>query len=122
MVFTTNLDFKTFYRKCDKLLSKNFDFYHNYPVRMKKGAICLLENVSAYMDSRYFTEKGGTTMIYEVPNSTGTKVHFKDRYENYINGKWTAPAGGEYFENTSPVNGKVLCEVARSTKKMSNSL
>lgn len=56
-------------------------------------------------------------MIYEVPNSTGTKVHFKDRYENYINGKWTAPAGGEYFENTSPVNGKVLCEVARSTKE-----
>lgn len=56
-------------------------------------------------------------MIYEVPNSTGTKVHFKDRYENYINGKWTAPAGGEYFENTSPLNGKVLCEVARSTKE-----
>ena len=39
---------------------------------------------------------------------------FKPRYENYIGGQWVAPASGRYFENTSPVNGQVLCEIARS--------
>ena len=39
---------------------------------------------------------------------------FKARYENYIGGQWVAPKAGKYFENTSPVNGRVLCEIARS--------
>ena len=39
---------------------------------------------------------------------------FKPRYENFIGGEWVAPVAGRYFENTSPVNGRVLCEVARS--------
>jgi len=39
---------------------------------------------------------------------------FKARYGNYIGGAWTPPESGRYFENTSPVNGQVLCEVARS--------
>jgi aldehyde dehydrogenase len=39
---------------------------------------------------------------------------FKARYENYIGGQWAAPNGGRYFENTSPVNGQILCEIARS--------
>ncbi|WP_312193144.1 aldehyde dehydrogenase [Exiguobacterium sp.] len=56
-------------------------------------------------------------MIYDIPNKQGSKVQYKERYENYINGKWTAPVGGEYFDNVTPVTGKVLCQVARSTKK-----
>ena len=39
---------------------------------------------------------------------------FKPRYDNFIGGEWVAPVAGRYFENTSPVNGRVLCEVARS--------
>jgi aldehyde dehydrogenase len=39
---------------------------------------------------------------------------YKARYDNYIGGAWTAPVAGRYFENTSPVNGATLCEVARS--------
>jgi aldehyde dehydrogenase len=39
---------------------------------------------------------------------------FKNRYGNFIGGEWVAPKAGRYFENTSPVNGKVLCEIARS--------
>lgn len=54
-------------------------------------------------------------MIYERPGQPGSKVCFKSRYLNYINGEWTAPVKGQYFENPSPVNGKVFCEVARST-------
>lgn len=53
-------------------------------------------------------------MLYAWPGAAGAKVEFKSRYENYIGGKWVAPVGGEYFENLSPVNGKVFCEVARS--------
>ncbi len=39
---------------------------------------------------------------------------YKARYDNFIGGQWVAPVNGRYFENTSPVNGRVLCEVARS--------
>ena len=39
---------------------------------------------------------------------------FKTRYENYIGGAWVPPTKGRYFDNSSPVNGRVLCEIARS--------
>ncbi|UFJ41061.1 aldehyde dehydrogenase family protein [Brevibacillus humidisoli] len=54
-------------------------------------------------------------MIYEQPGQPGSKVAYRSRYENYIGGEWVPPVKGEYFENVSPVNGKVFCEVARST-------
>ena len=38
----------------------------------------------------------------------------KGRYDNFIGGQWVAPAGGRYFQNPSPVNGQILCEVPRS--------
>ncbi len=39
---------------------------------------------------------------------------FKARYDNFIGGKFVAPKSGRYFENTSPITGKVICEIARS--------
>ncbi len=42
------------------------------------------------------------------------KPAFRARYDNYIGGAWTPPKGGRYFDDASPVNGQVLCEVARS--------
>jgi aldehyde dehydrogenase len=42
---------------------------------------------------------------------------FKERYANYINGQWVAPVDGQYFENVTPITGKVLCEVPRSNEK-----
>ena len=39
---------------------------------------------------------------------------FKARYENFIGGRWTPPRAGRYFENVTPVNGQILCEVPRS--------
>ncbi|MDT0510025.1 aldehyde dehydrogenase [Novosphingobium sp. MMS21-SN21R] len=39
----------------------------------------------------------------------------RDRYENYIGGKWVAPVQGQYFDNVSPVTGQVVCQVARGT-------
>jgi aldehyde dehydrogenase len=44
------------------------------------------------------------------------KPPFAARYENFIGGKWTPPRAGRYFDNTSPITGRVICEVARSDK------
>lgn len=41
-------------------------------------------------------------------------VHLQPRYGNFIGGQWVAPRSGQYFENTTPVTGKVFTEVARS--------
>jgi aldehyde dehydrogenase len=49
------------------------------------------------------------------PGRFGFPVNFKKRYGNFINGEWVAPAGNAYFENVTPVTGKVFCEIARST-------
>ncbi len=49
------------------------------------------------------------------PGKFGTAVPFKKRYGNFIGGEWVAPSGGQYFENITPVTGRVFCEVPRST-------
>ncbi|MFB5088921.1 aldehyde dehydrogenase family protein [Psychrobacillus sp. PGGUH221] len=56
-------------------------------------------------------------MVYAFPNTEGSKVSFKDKYENYINGEWTPPVKGQYFENVTPITGKVFTQVARSTSE-----
>ncbi len=50
----------------------------------------------------------------KVEFSRTAKMPFAKRYDNFIGGQWAAPKSGKYFENTSPVNGRVLCEIARS--------
>lgn len=52
--------------------------------------------------------------IYANPNTEGSLVTFKDRYENYIGGQWVPPVDGEYLDNVTPVTGEVFCQVARS--------
>src|SRR6476660_10403391 len=42
-------------------------------------------------------------------------IPIRARYDNWIGGKYVAPARGQYFMNPSPVTGQPLCEVARST-------
>jgi aldehyde dehydrogenase len=56
-------------------------------------------------------------LIYSQPGTKGSKVTFKSKYDNYIGGEWTPPVKGNYFENVSPVNGRVFCEVARSSSE-----
>ncbi|WP_282139065.1 aldehyde dehydrogenase [Rossellomorea aquimaris] len=56
-------------------------------------------------------------MLYNNPNTEGSLVQFKDKYENFIGGEYVPPASGEYFENVSPVTGKVFTKVARSNKE-----
>src|SRR3954451_21341705 len=53
----------------------------------------------------------------KVEFSRTAKAPFERRYGNYINGKWAEPRSGRYFENFSPVNGQLLCEIARSNEQ-----
>lgn len=39
---------------------------------------------------------------------------FKTRYDNFINGVFTAPVSGEYFDNISPIDGLPFTQAARS--------
>ncbi|SUP53866.1 Acetaldehyde dehydrogenase 2 [Weeksella virosa] len=41
----------------------------------------------------------------------------KQTYDNYINGKFVAPVQGKYFDNISPVTGKVFSRAAHSSKE-----
>jgi len=49
-------------------------------------------------------------MLYDRPT-------FKDKYDNYIGGKFVSPVDGEYIDNISPVDGKPFTKVARSNEK-----
>jgi len=46
--------------------------------------------------------------------TTPAKTPFRDRYDNFIGGEWVPPSSGQYFDNTSPLTGAKICEVARS--------
>ena len=48
------------------------------------------------------------------PQAVDPSSIFKKRYGNYIGGRWAEPASGQYFDNASPVNGKVFTSVPRS--------
>ncbi len=54
-------------------------------------------------------------MIYAAPGAAGAKIAFKAKYDNFIGGKWVAPAKGQYFDVVTPVSGKVYTQAARST-------
>jgi aldehyde dehydrogenase len=41
---------------------------------------------------------------------------FKAKYDNYIDGKFTAPVNGNYFDVVSPIDGKVFTQAAHSSK------
>jgi len=53
-------------------------------------------------------------MRYAHPGTEGAKVSFKTRYGNYIGGEFVEPLSGQYFTNTSPVNGQPIAEFPRS--------
>ncbi|RZL14636.1 MAG: aldehyde dehydrogenase, partial [Pedobacter sp.] len=45
------------------------------------------------------------------------KPKFKAQYDNFIGGKFVPPVKGVYFDNISPVDGKVFTKAARSSKE-----
>ena len=57
-------------------------------------------------------------MGLETLNNLGVKHPFKAKYDNYIGGKFVPPVDGKYFENISPVTGKVFVKLHAQTKKI----
>ncbi len=49
-------------------------------------------------------------MIYSKPK-------FKEKYGNFINGKFVEPVSGEYFDNYSPIDNSFLAKYPRSKKE-----
>lgn len=56
-----------------------------------------------------------TAVLEEKASRVYARPTFKDRYDNFINGEWTAPTRGVYFENISAIDGKPFTMAARST-------
>ncbi len=54
-------------------------------------------------------------MIQQALNELSQQIRIRPRYDNFIGGQWVAPVKGQYFTNLTPVTGKPLCDVARST-------
>ena len=42
-------------------------------------------------------------MYQQALEKVSKQVLIRDRYENFIGGKWVAPTEGKYFENPSPI-------------------
>ena len=51
-----------------------------------------------------------TSKVYDRPQ-------FKPHYDNYINGKFTAPVKGKYFDVITPLDGSVMSKAAHSTEE-----
>jgi aldehyde dehydrogenase len=54
--------------------------------------------------------------VYAAPGAAGAPLSFKSRYDNFINGKFVAPVGGQYFDVVTPISGRVFTQAARSTE------
>ncbi|MFF0431296.1 aldehyde dehydrogenase family protein [Streptomyces sp. NPDC004327] len=52
---------------------------------------------------------------FAAPGTEGSLMSYAARYDHWIGGEYVAPAGGRYFENPSPVDGRPFTEVARGT-------
>ena len=48
------------------------------------------------------------------PGLLGGTHPFRARYGTYIGGAWIEPASGQYFDNVTPITGKVFCQIPRS--------
>ncbi|WP_448518501.1 aldehyde dehydrogenase family protein [Rhodoflexus sp.] len=57
------------------------------------------------------------TTIAETPSRILERPTFKARYDHFIGGKFVPPASGEYFDNISPIDGKVFTQAARGNKE-----
>lgn len=53
-------------------------------------------------------------MRYAHPGQPGAVVSFKSAYGNFIDGRFVEPLSGEFFMNTSPVDGSNIAQFPRS--------
>ncbi|MBM3426724.1 MAG: aldehyde dehydrogenase [Bacteroidetes bacterium] len=56
------------------------------------------------------------TLTYSTAKPA-SRPQIKEKYDHYIGGNWIKPSSGEYFDNTSPIDGKVFSKAARGNKE-----
>src|ERR1700759_2083138 len=58
--------------------------------------------------------RGARKMNHAEMQFLNTEFPFKKQYSNFIGEKWFKPAGGEYFDNISPITGEPFTSIPRS--------
>lgn len=56
-----------------------------------------------------------TAEIVEPASTVAARPTVRPRYDNFIGGRFVAPYDGTYFDNVSPIDGKVFTQAARSS-------
>ena len=54
-------------------------------------------------------------MVDKILADIANQIAIRPHYDNFIGGKWIPSVKGQTFENISPIDGRVVCTVARST-------
>ncbi|VFU09551.1 aldehyde dehydrogenase [Methylocella tundrae] len=54
-------------------------------------------------------------MVEKLLADLKDEIAIRPHYDNYIGGKWVPPVKGQTFQNVSPIDGNVVCTIARST-------
>lgn len=54
-------------------------------------------------------------MVDKILADIANQIAIRPHYDNFIGGKWVPSVRGQTFENISPINGHVICTIARST-------
>lgn len=56
------------------------------------------------------------TLTYSTAKPA-SRPQIKEKYDHFIGGNWIKPSSGDYFDNTSPIDGKVFSKAARGNKE-----
>ena len=54
-------------------------------------------------------------MVDKILSEVAKDIAIRPHYDNFIGGKWVPAKKGQTFDNISPIDGKVVCTIARST-------
>ena len=54
-------------------------------------------------------------MVDKILADLANQIAIRPHYDNFIGGKWIPAVKGQTFDNISPIDGRVICTVARST-------
>ncbi len=54
-------------------------------------------------------------MVDKILADIANQIAIRPHYDNFIGGKWIPAAKGQTFDNVSPIDGRSVCTVARST-------
>ena len=54
-------------------------------------------------------------MVDKALGDIAKEIAIRPHYDNWIGGRWVPAVRGQHFDNISPINGRVICTIARST-------